>query len=118
MKTLTADELSQAREGSYYTIVGVGGPLSEWLEGYEGLMAAAGIGKPQEWFQTTGGDVNLFATRAKNGPIHPDDCFKNDLTILMFPLDGLDVGALAIFKMRMADRWFDDIVANMRVVRG
>lgn len=115
MKTLTADELSQAREGSYYTIRGAGGPLSEWLEGYEGLLDAVGIGKPQEWFQTTGAEVNLFATRAKNGKIHPRDCFPDGLVILLFPLDGLDVGRLAIFKIRMGDAWFDDIISNMRV---
>ena len=27
-------------------------------------------------------------------------------------LDGLDVGKLAIFKLQMGDRWFDDVVDN------
>lgn len=115
MKTLTADELSQALEGSYYTIRGAGGPLSEWLEGYEGLLDGVGIGKPQEWFQTTGAEVNLFAARARDGEIHPRDRFPDGLVFLMFPLDGLDVTRLAIFRMRMGDAWFDDIISNMRV---
>lgn len=33
--------------------------------------------------------------------------------MLMFPLDGLNVGKLAMFKIRFGVRWFDDIVDNM-----
>lgn len=38
--------------------------------------------------------------------------FKNDLKFLAFPLDGLNVGKLAMFKLKMGDRWSDDIIAN------
>ena len=31
---------------------------------------------------------------------------------MAFPLDGLDVNKLAMFKLQMRDRWFDDIVDN------
>lgn len=114
MKTLTAPDLGTAAEGSFYTIRGVGGPLAEWLAGYEGLLEAAGIGKPQEWFQTTGAQVNFYAQVSKGGPIRDQDQFQPDLGFLLFPLDGLDVGKLAIFRLRMEDVWFDDMIANMR----
>lgn len=105
----TLDDLAKAYDGSYYTIEGAGGDLNEWVEGYEGLLAEEGIGKPVEWFTTTGAAVNLYAH-----PSNPNDLYKFDLTFLMFPLDGLDIGKLAIFKIKMQDRWFDDIVQNMR----
>lgn len=42
-----------------------------------------------------------------------DDPFRDDLTVLTFPLDGLHVGKLAMFKLTMEDRWFDDVTDNM-----
>ena len=41
-----------------------------------------------------------------------DNRYDDNLTFLAFPLDGLDVGKLAIFKLQMGDRWFDDVVDN------
>lgn len=108
----TAD-LKAAYDGSWYTIAGCGGDLQDWVTGVNGLLAENEIGQPTGWFQTTGGQVNEFADR-KNGGLHYKDAFAEDLTILMFPLDGLDVGRLAIFKIRMQDRWFDDVIDNMR----
>lgn len=102
-------DLSVAMSGSWYTILGVVNP-QEYIDGYEGLLAEEGIGKPEAWYKTTGKDVNLFAGTA----VAYDDQFPDDLTILMFPLDGLNVGKLAMFKLRMQDRWFDDIIDNMR----
>lgn len=101
--------LATAFDGSYYTIPGAGGDLQEWVSGYNGLLQEAGIGTPAAWFTTTGKDINTFA--ATRGDVI--DPFPADLTVLMFPLDGLAAGALAIFKLQMQDRWFDDIVANM-----
>jgi len=102
-------DLEEAYRGSYYTITGAGGDLADWVDAYTNLLEAAGIGAPRAWFTTTGAAVNGYAD-----PDHPDDAFPLDLTFLMFPLDGLEVGRLAIFKVRMMDRWFDDIVQNMR----
>lgn len=112
MRALAAPDLDAARAGSYYTICGAGGPLFEWIEGYENLMRER-IGKPQEWFRTTGAEVNTYAI-SKKGRINSEDLFQPGLVILLFPLDGLDVGRLAMFRTRMGDRWFDDIVLNMR----
>lgn len=43
-----------------------------------------------------------------------DNAYPDGLTFLMFPLTGLNMGRLAIFKILMSDRWFDDIVDNNR----
>lgn len=97
---------NNAYEGSYYTIIGCGGDLNDWKVGYEELLAKEGVGKPKEWHSFTGADMNdEYSLTGENR--YPDD-----LTFLCFPLDGLDIGKLAMFKLRMGDRWFDDIVNN------
>src|SRR5690606_37670868 len=90
----------------WYTISGCGGDLSEWTAGYEEWLT--GIGKPVAWYQTTGAEINEFAGET-HGP------FPEDVVVLMFPLDGMPVGKLAMFKIEKQDRWFDDVIDNMRV---
>ena len=109
----TEVDLKKAHSGSYYTIIGAGGDLQEWVDGYEKILAEKEIGKPSKWFQTTGGAINLFATEKRGGELAKGDKFKNDLVCLMFPLDGLNSGKLAMLKLQMQDRWFDDIIDNM-----
>lgn len=104
-------DLAKAEYGSFYTICGAGGNLEEWKEGYEKLLEREMIGKPTEWFRTTGKRMNWWAMERFG---ENNDPFEDDTTIIMFPLDGLDIGKLAIFKLQMADRWFDDIIDNMR----
>lgn len=106
---LAPADLDAAFNGSYYTILGAGGDLNEWVAGYNGLLQQAGIGTPAGWFTTTGQAINEYA--ATKGTV--GDPFADDLTCLMFQLDGLNGGALAMFKLQMQDRWFDDIVGNM-----
>ena len=43
------------------------------------------------------------------------NAYPRDIHFLAFPMDGLNVGKLSMFKLRMDDRWFDDIVANNAV---
>lgn len=105
----TLTDLNEAEQGSYYTILGAGGDLNEWVEGYEKLLKEQEIGQPVAWYSTTGEAVNEYAN-----PARWQDAFQSDLTILLFPLDGLNVGRLAMFKLQMQDRWFDDVVQNMR----
>lgn len=108
IKSVTVlEDLAVAYEGSYYTISGCGGDLSEWTQGYEDLLAKEGIGRPVQWLQTTGAAINLFA-----GQTH--DPYPLDTVVLMFPLTGLNPHTLPIFKIRMEDRWFRDIIDNMR----
>jgi hypothetical protein len=107
MKILPVN-LDDAFNGSFYTIIGAGGELSEWVDAYEKKLAEQDIGKPANWFTCKGKEVNdRFLLSGNNR-------FQNDLTFLFFPLDGLDVGKLAMFKLAMQDRWFDDVINNAR----
>lgn len=104
-------DLQQAYEGSWFTIVGAGGDLMDWVNGINAMLEEEGIGKPQQWYSTIGCHVNTFA-----GSIpRPDrDYFPHDLSILLFSLDGLDMGKLAVWRLRTDGRWFDDVIQNMR----
>jgi hypothetical protein len=108
-------DLDAAYRGSWYFIAGAGGDLQEWIDGYEGLLAEQGIEKPRQWFRTVGAEINRFAEHQKGGLLAHRDAFQADLTCLLFPLDGLNMGRLPLFKIRMEDRWFDDVIQNMRV---
>lgn len=100
------DILDKAYAGSYYTIIGAGGNLDEWKNGYQELLNKEGIGTIKEWITFTGADMN------NKYQLKGDNAYPDDLTFLAFPLDGLNIDKLAIFKLRMKDRWFDDIVDN------
>lgn len=93
-------------DGSYYTITGCGGDLNDWKNGYEELLKKEDIGEIKEWEHFTGKEINSFYGLSGNV------AYQNDLNFLAFPLDGLDIGKLTIFKIMMKDRWFDDIVDN------
>lgn len=97
----------KAYAGSYYTIIGVAGE-NEYKEGYQNLLNELNIGKIKEWYSFTGKEFNdYFETEGS-------DRFKSNLHFLCFPIDGLDVKKLAMFKLQMNDRWFDDIVDNLK----
>lgn len=98
--------LKEAYKHSYYTILGAGGDLQEWVDGYENWMNEQEIGKPVDWFTCNGKDVN------EEFSLVGDNRFKDELTLLFFPLDGLNIGKLAIFKLMRGDRWFDDVIDN------
>lgn len=100
------DKLDKAYKGSYYTITGTGGDIDEWKKGYQDLLDKENIGKIKEWIEFTGEDMN-----SKYG-LTGDNAYDSGLHFLAFSLDGLDVGKLATFKLKMQDRWFDDIVDN------
>ena len=102
----TTQLFEEAYKGSYYTITGCGGGLSDWKIGYEDLMALKGIGKPASWHSFSGKDMNEAYNLTGNNR-YPDD-----LTFLCFPLDGLHIERLAMLKLEMGDRWFNDIVDN------
>lgn len=99
--------LRRAYEGSYYTITGCGGDLQVWKDGYDKLLENNGIGKPTEWIEFTGADMNYEFELSGSA------AYTNDLHFLAFPLTGLNVRKLAMLKLWMGDRWFDDIVENL-----
>lgn len=109
--TLPAADLDDAYSGSYFTIFGAGGDLSEWAEGLTEMLEEKEIGTPAGFVTTTGGDINRFASQ--RGMTDEDVEFNGDLTVLMFPLSGLHAGRLAMFKLAMGARWFDDVIDNM-----
>ena len=100
------ETLRKAYEGSYYTITGAGGDLQDWKDCYAKMLKEQGIGTITEWVAFSGKDMNdEFNLTGRNR-------YQEDLHFLAFPLDGLDIFRLAMFKIRMSDRWFDDIVDN------
>lgn len=109
----TLEDLSAAENGSYYFVAGTGDPLEEWVTGYEAALAEKGIGKPVRWHRTNGAAINHHAEHG-GYDVADSDHFQSDLVCLLFPLDGLDLGRLAIFKIEWQDRWFDDVIMNMR----
>lgn len=99
-------DFNKLYKGSYYTITGAGGDLNTWMEGYQDLLDEEKIGKIKEWITFSGKEMNNFYNLKGN------NAYPSNLTFLAFPLDGLNIGKLAIFKIKMQDRWFDDIVDN------
>lgn len=103
--------LKELYEGSAYTIIGVGGELNTWVDGYQELLDEKGIGKVEDWYVFTGKDLNT------EYGLTGEDAFDEDIRFLAFPLTGLDVEKLAIFRIRMGDKWFDDFVDNFIKVK-
>ena len=93
-------------KGSYYTIVGVGGNLKEWKEGYQKMFDEKNIGTIKGWKTFKGKDLNDYYN------LTGDNRYPQNLTFLAFPLTGLDISKLAIFKIKMRDCWFDDAIDN------
>jgi hypothetical protein len=89
--------------GSFYTITGAGGDIQKWIDGYEENMKENKIGKPKYWVAFTGKEMNDFFKLSEN------KAYPNGLTFLAFPLTGLNIEKLCIFKAGTEDRWFDDI---------
>ena len=93
-------------ERSWYTIVGCGGDLQNWVDGYTKELQDAGIGTPTKWVQFTGAMMNVEYELTGN------NAYKDALAFLAFPTDGFDIAKLAIFKMTHGDHWFDEIVSR------
>ena len=106
IKEIKLNELRGLGDRDGLILQGCGGDLQEWVDGYEEMLAEKQIGKPKAWFTAKGAQVN------KEFGLTGNEAFKARLTILFFPLDDLDIGKLAIFKLKMGDRWFDDIIDN------
>ena len=99
--------LEEAYNGSYYTITGCGGDLKEWKDGYQKMLDEQEIGKINKWVEFKGKDMN------NEFELTGEEKYPDELNFLAFSLDNLDIGKLSMFKLRMQDRWFDDIVNNL-----
>ena len=111
MMDIEVANLREAYDGSFYTILGAGGDLAEWTDGIQKLFDRDGIGTVSRFVRTSGKEINHFAE--ERGHVAADNHFQDDLTVLMFPLDGLNGGKLAMFRLMAGDRWFDDLVNKM-----
>lgn len=103
---LGTQNIEQAYNGWYYTILGAGGDINEWTDGYQKLCNEEKIGTIPQWYKTTGKVLN------DRWNLKGDNRFNDDLSILMFTYEGMNIGKLAIFKLKMGDRWFNDIIDN------
>jgi hypothetical protein len=101
----TEKELINLTNTSAYTITGAGGDLNEWIKGYTKILNDNNVGTPKEWY-TFNGELMNTTYKLKR------DNYNPTLTFLSFSLDGLDVGKLAMIKLKLGDRWLDDIVDN------
>lgn len=108
-ESLSANDFFKMEEGSYYTIIGTGGDLQEWKDGYQELLNKEGIGKIRHWITFKGSDINKIYN------LKGDVAYPQDLTFLAFSLDGLNISKLSLFKLKMHDKWFDDIVENNKI---
>ena len=102
------NKFKEMYDESWYTIIGCGGDLKEWKDGYDKLLNERGIGVPKKWIHFTGKEMN------EEYDLEGDNAYPDDLNFLAFSLEELDIGKLAIFKLQAGDRWFDDIVDNNR----
>lgn len=101
-----AEIFKEAYDGSYYTILGAGGEISEWIDGITLMLQEQEIGTPEKFITFTGDDMN------EHYGLTGTNAYPDDFQCLAFSLDGLNTPKLAMFKLRMGDRWFDDIVDN------
>ena len=97
----------KAYKGSYYTIIGVADE-KEYKEGYQKIFDEQKIGKIKKWYSFTGKEFNDYYE-----PVGTDR-FRDGVHFLAFPLESLNVNKLAILKLQLGDRWFDDIVNNLK----
>lgn len=115
IKVVTAEEgLKEAYDGSYY-FINTGIPedgVDQYVEGYHGLLSEHEAGRPEFWVTTTGAEINNFAF-PEGWRSDWNECFPPNLKFLMFTLDGTNA-KLPLFKLMAGDRWFDDVVDNMR----
>ena len=102
----TLSELLSLTDNSAFTIEGAGGDLNEWCIGLNEILAKENIGQVKTFYTFTGKLMN------ETYEITGSNAYQDNFTFLSFMLDGLDVGKLAMFKMKFGARWLDDIVDN------
>lgn len=95
-------EIEDLAKKDYYVILGAGGDIRDWTNGYQEMFDKEGIGRIKEW--------GTFSGREFNKAFGITDGLGDSLTLLVISLEGLDVGRLALFRLRMQDRWSTDLI--------
>ena len=108
IQTVGSEMFQTFYDGSYCTQEGASSEkgYKDWFDGINKALKKQGIGQIKTLYVFSGEDMNDFFD------LTGDNAYPKDLHFLSFPLDGLDVGKLAMFKMSAGFRWFDDIVDN------
>lgn len=106
LKEADETKLHELENTSAFTIEGAGGDLNEWCVGLNEMLEQRSIGQVKEFYTFSGQLMNeTYGLTGSNR-------YSDDLTFLSFPLDNLDIGKLAMFKLQFGARWLDDIVDN------
>lgn len=106
LKEADETKLRELENASAFTIEGAGGDLNEWCIGLNEALDKNKIGQVTTFYTFSGELMNkVYGLTGSNA--YPDN-----FTFLCFMLDGLDIGKLAMFKLRFGARWLDDIVDN------
>lgn len=99
-------EIKEVYNNSYSTILGAGGDLQEWVNGITEWMKENNFGEMSNIVTFKGKDVNKIWDLKDNNKL------PNDLTILAWSNDKIDLNKYCISRMQMGIRWFDDIIDN------
>lgn len=107
IKTISSEqEIRELYENSYSTILGAGGDLQEWVGGISKWMESKGLGEMTNVVTFKGKDVNdIYNLEGRNR-------FPDDLIILAWANDKIDMPRYCIPRLQMGIRWFDDIIDN------
>ena len=106
LKEADETKLRELENASAFTIEGAGGNLHEWCIGLNEMLAKENIGQVKTFYTFTGKLMNDTYKLTRS------NAYPDNFTFLSFMLDGLDVGKLAMFKMKFGARWLCDIVDN------
>ena len=109
IRTVGSEMFQQFYDGSYCTMIGAGSTdgHKDWFDGINKALKEDKIGQIKTLYVFKGKDMDNFFG------LTGDNRYQDDLTFICFPLDGLDIGRLAMFKLKSELRWFDDICDNL-----
>lgn len=109
MTTGLYDLFEKLYNGSAFTFEGLGfDSFDELKDQINEILEQENIGrvKSENFFTYKGKDMNDYYL------LTGSNRYPDDLTFVSFLNDGLDIGRLAMFKIRIGARWYDDIVSN------
>jgi len=98
--------LERLENGSAFTVSGAGGNINDWAIGLKKMLKDKNIGHVDIFYTWTGKFMN--ETYKLSGKV----AYPDNFVFIAFPIEGMDIGKLAIFKMEFGARWLDDIVDN------
>ena len=109
IRTAGSEMFQQFYDGSYCTMIGAGSTdgHKDWFDGINKALKEDKVGQIKTLYVFRGREMNEFFD------LEGDNRYKDDLTFICFPLDGLDIGRLTMFKLKSEMRWFDDICDNL-----